>query len=285
MRTLNLVHPAKGDIKLDVDMTFSDGQPHLGVARHQGIDDTNVRIIARLADGNDLLRLKVAAEIITSMGGRLHLLHIVYLGGARMDRRAARGQDQALHVMTDAVKAIGFRRISVLDPHSEVGPALLGSTTKSVLPIQQVTQAITARLQHYNPIAIVAPDAGAAKRTLDIMGRIGNTYPLVQGLKHRDVMTGQLSGFTVHGPIKGLHALIVDDLCDGGGTFAGLATELLSAGALSVSLYVTHGIFSKGYDIDGINEIYCTNSFSDKDDWEHPAGYIAHEHITQFEVC
>ena len=46
----------------------------------------------------------------------------------------------------------------------------------------------------------------------------------------------------------GRNCLIVDDICDGGGTFIPLAKKLKNAGAKTVTLYVTHGIFSKGLD-------------------------------------
>ena len=59
--------------------------------------------------------------------------------------------------------------------------------------------------------------------------------------------------------------LIVDDLCDAGGTFIGSAQVLRDAGARSVSLYVTHGVFSKGVENllnNGIDAIYTTTSFA-----------------------
>ena len=62
--------------------------------------------------------------------------------------------------------------------------------------------------------------------------------------------------------------LIVDDLCDAGGTFIGSAQVLRDAGARSVSLYVTHGLFSKGVGNlleQGIDRIYTTSSLARTD--------------------
>ena len=65
--------------------------------------------------------------------------------------------------------------------------------------------------------------------------------------KTRDVMTGKITGFEVYADdLKGKSCIIVDDICDGGGTFAGLAIELRKKGARKVHLIVTHGTFSKG---------------------------------------
>ena len=53
----------------------------------------------------------------------------------------------------------------------------------------------------------------------------------------------------------------MDDICDGGGTFAGTAKMLKEKGAGKVNLIVSHGIFSKGPSIDFVDEIYSTDSF------------------------
>ena len=43
-----------------------------------------------------------------------------------------------------------------------------------------------------------------------------------------------------------------------------LARKLREAGATEVSLFVTHGIFSKGRDLEGIDKVYSTESFTGK---------------------
>jgi ribose-phosphate pyrophosphokinase len=67
--------------------------------------------------------------------------------------------------------------------------------------------------------------------------------------------------------VRGKECLILDDICDGGGTFTGLATELHKAEAQAVDLFVTHGIFSKGGTLEGIRQIFTTDSY-------HPIGQV-----------
>ena len=56
--------------------------------------------------------------------------------------------------------------------------------------------------------------------------------------------------------------LILDDICDGGGTFTGLSHVLRGTyGARAVDLFVTHGIFSKGLPLDGIRAVHTTDSY------------------------
>lgn len=61
--------------------------------------------------------------------------------------------------------------------------------------------------------------------------------------------------------VKDATCFIVDDICDGGGTFIGTAAMLKSKGAAKVVLIVSHGIFSKGERLEGIDEIFSTDSF------------------------
>ncbi len=81
-------------------------------------------------------------------------------------------------------------------------------------------------------------------------------------MKERDVKTGALTNFkTAANDLSNQTCFIVDDICDGGGTFAGTAKMLMEEGAAKVVLIVTHGIFSKGSEIEFVDEIYTTDSY------------------------
>jgi ribose-phosphate pyrophosphokinase len=56
--------------------------------------------------------------------------------------------------------------------------------------------------------------------------------------------------------------VIVDDICDGGGTFVGLA-ETIGRPASSMRLWTTHGIYSRGLGalLDAFGMVGSTNSF------------------------
>ncbi|MCK5642660.1 MAG: ribose-phosphate pyrophosphokinase, partial [Gammaproteobacteria bacterium] len=111
---------------------------------------------------------------------------------------------------------------------------------------------------------LISPDAGSNKKANKLAVDFG--FELVKCDKERNTKTGKLSGFEVFtNSLNGKDCLIVDDICDGGGTFLGLAKELKNKGAGNIYLFVTHGIFSKGTEIfrELFSGLYCTNSFSD----------------------
>lgn len=239
------------------EFTFPDGQPHFELLHRNEFSDCVIETAIR--SGHELLAVLLAKDALTASGYTVSL-DIRYLLGARMDRPIYLGQPFTLAVVARALLAAGFRHIRVLDPHSAATTALLGCT--SVLPLAEI-KTVLAEL----PLdtLIVAPDAGAAPRVEQILRAIAlmERYRVVQGVKNRDAASGELSGFGVLDAtvVRDRPCLIVDDICDGGGTFVGLAKELHAAGALAIDLFVTHGIFSKGPRLNGIRRIYTTDSF------------------------
>lgn len=143
-----------------------------------------------------------------------------------------------LRSVAEAVNACGYREVLTLDPHSDVTPALLNN-------VRVITAAdVVRKYQHEFPTydGVIAPDAGATRRAHGVARVLG--IPLYQAWKQRDTVTGVLSGFGVQ-PLPPGRFLVVDDLCDGGGTFVGLAKQVNTAGQ-KCDLYVSHGLFTKG---------------------------------------
>jgi ribose-phosphate pyrophosphokinase len=50
----------------------------------------------------------------------------------------------------------------------------------------------------------------------------------------------------VIGDVRGRDCILVDDICDSGGTLCNAADALISQGAKSAIVYVTHGVLSGG---------------------------------------
>ena len=78
--------------------------------------------------------------------------------------------------------------------------------------------------------------------------------------------TGKLTGFEVKNPkdIQSKDLLIFDDLCDGGGTFCGIAAELRKYKPdADISIFVTHMVNRKGIEnlAKTFNKVYFTNSY------------------------
>lgn len=193
-------------------------------------------------------------------------LELAYLPYARQDRHMQPGDSFALKVFANFLNNLNFNHIRVLDPHSEAAAGAINHV--QIIPQQcglLQSQILLPNIQT-GRLLLVAPDAGALKKIDGVARATGATEYAVLS-KQRDVVSGALTGFAlVSGEVKNRDVLIVDDLCDAGGTFIGSAQVLREAGACSVSLYVSHGIFSRGVDylLDrGIDYICSTTSYAD----------------------
>jgi ribose-phosphate pyrophosphokinase len=264
MITFNLIYPENSDI-LFKSMVFPDGQPHIKIdVRQAEAKDraASLRIFTRLNNPNDLLMGLLVKNTMEYLGFEHIELHISYLMAARMDRVMLDGEPFSLKVVAAILNQANFKKVMVFDPHSEVSTALI-ERSYAVSNHRFVRDALDDYLRKYPGEApcLVSPDAGALKKihTLAQFLKIEN---VVECMKERDVRTGELTNFkTMTTDLGGQTCFIVDDICDGGGTFAGTAKMLKEKGAGKVNLIVSHGIFSKGPSIDFVDEIYSTDSF------------------------
>lgn len=252
------IYTRGGDLAFKT-FTFPDGQPHFKLETYDREFET---VTVEVAIVSPLVLFQVALVISTlRQHGYAEInLDIRYLMAARMDRAISPLEPFTLQVVSRFINSLGLSRVRILDAHSEVATRLIRNS-ENVLPWQAVDQVISALP---GTTDFIIPDKGARTRVVEILdecsGASGWTY---QCYKERDQATGKLSNFKV--PSEGLKTadqlLIIDDICDGGGTFAGLAKELRTHGARKVVLFVTHGIFSKGLPLEGIDKVYCTDSF------------------------
>ncbi|MGW1444277.1 ribose-phosphate diphosphokinase [Serratia rhizosphaerae] len=199
---------------------------------------------------------------------RESLLELPYLPFARQDRHMGAGDSFALKVFGQLLNTLKFDRVTVLDPHSDVAAAAIDRFHAVAQQHCMQHSARLTQLLSQQALLPIAPDAGALKKIHAVAEHFAlNEYGIMT--KHRDVQSGQLTGFALlAGDVRGRDVLIVDDLCDAGGTFIGAAQVLRQHGARSVSLYVTHGIFSKGVEhllAQGIDNIYTTTSYAPAD--------------------
>lgn len=163
-------------------------------------------------------------------------LDMPYLPYARQDKRVENQSTFALATFARLLNGLGFQQVTVLDAHNNPrANAIYNLVDRS--PRDFITDAWKASRADL----IVYPDAGAEQRYFTY-----DTGPFIRADKVRDQATGHILNMTLNGSVKGKSLLIVDDLCDAGGTFKLVAERALEAGAEDVHLYVTHGLFTKG---------------------------------------
>lgn len=261
----------------DVDL-FNGGEVNLNInlCESEMWEISSVSVYARLQDSNGVIALLMLKDALNRSLGAfndvVYELYLDYLPYARQDRVCNKGESLSIKVMTDLINTMEFDKVHVTDPHSDVAPALLNNCY--ILSCCDVISSFPEILErvgiHFD--ALVAPDGGAIKKVEEV-GRILE-LPVIYGHKQRDTATGALTGFSYQGDVVGKNLLMVDDCCDGGGTFIGLGEILKEGGASAMSLYTTHGIFSRGlaHLLDMFEAVYTTDSFISG--YSHPNLYV-----------
>ncbi|WP_435261971.1 ribose-phosphate diphosphokinase [Tenacibaculum sp. nBUS_03] len=242
--------------------TFSGGEPHIKITSDLKTTE-EVTITIRVKSFNDIGKLLVATNALRNSGVKKLQLVLPYFPAARQDRLMVSGEALSVKVYAEIINSQNYQSVTVLDPHSEVTPALLNNC--KVINNHKFIELVTNRLS--KDLVLISPDGGALKKIYKVASYLQN-YEVVECSKSRNVKTGKLSGFKVYtDDLKGKDCLLVDDICDGGGTFLGLAQELKAKNAGNLYLAVSHGIFSKGFEElkKHFTQVFTTDSFKNFD--------------------
>lgn len=268
MNTLNLINPENSTIQYTA-MIYPDGQPHIKMDMPSiaGMSRTApLHVRARINNTNDLLMVLFIKNTLDYLEFEHIELDISYLLAARMDRVMQDGEPFSLKVIAAMLNQGGFKKIRIFDPHSEVSTALIErsyAVPNHVYVKDALQDYFSSNTQ--SPYCLVSPDAGALKK-IHKLAQYLQIDNVVECMKERDIKTGALTDFkTTVESLEGQTCFIVDDICDGGGTFVGTAKMLKEKGATKVVLIVSHGIFSKGLPIAYVDDVYTTDSYKKMD--------------------
>ncbi|KQO98157.1 ribose-phosphate pyrophosphokinase [Leifsonia sp. Leaf264] len=242
------------------EFTFPAGEKFIkGTLRDT---ETPAYLIIRGTDANDYITARLWVEAARAQRPDAKLTAIVpFLPGARTDHDVPSGAS----AYAELINMINADNVVCYDPHSPVMPGYIERLTV-VDSTRIVRQSVVGRAdrdsiaQRYD--GIIAPDAGAVKRATAVAEACH--LPLYQAHKHRNGPSGKLDGFSVDPLPETGKFLVVDDICDAGGTFMGLA-EAAGIGKDRLGLYVSHGIFTgqAANLADYFSEIWTTDSIGD----------------------
>ncbi len=235
-------------------MFFPGGEPHIKVP----IFKEGVLFYGKLRTWNDVAFAALLTDAMSHQSDVEQFSSFIpYFPGARQDRTdgtAALTVEVMIKLLAD-----GLMDLVAFDPHSRVleeSPWLDGFFMPSDLSIP---------IKH-DVVGIIAPDAGAIERAESFRSKFYPGADLIECSKHRDSASGRLSGYKMSAIEHTGRYIIVDDICDGGGTFNLLVdafNEYPASEWSNLEMFVSHGIFSKSiHAIDSrIEHITTTDSW------------------------
>lgn len=247
MKIINLVAIERGDYY--TMSIYSDSQVNVIISNIE--HDSQYKIVSRFSNYTDLFKILTVNQVLRDAGVKYVELYCPYILGGRSDAKFKLNQSFDLKIIANIINSCNFNKVTIIDPHSAVTPALINNCQAF-----DILYWLPMKLRSKD-IELISPDAGAYKKMVNIAEKIKK--PLIPANKVR--LDDGSPAIKFDGDVNGKDCVIIDDICDGGRTFIALSKALKEAGAKSVELVVTHGIFSYGIKLENIDKIYTTNSY------------------------
>ena len=167
-----------------------------------------------------------------------------YWGYNRQDRKDKPRVPLTAKLASDMVSLLCPTNMLHFDVHSE---ATLGFFHRAVKVDHLYSSAVSVgRLRELvdPPFVVAGPDKGAGARTAYYARLLGqNRYVLFEKRRGPDGKVDPAHSKVI-GDVSGCDVILVDDFLDTGGTVNVAANTALKAGARSIYLFATHGLFS-----------------------------------------
>ncbi len=191
-----------------------------------------------------------------------------YLAYSRKDRRTKPRDPVATRYVAGLFESVRTDRIVTLEVHNVSAFENAFRTCRPEhVPIAGLLADHFAAVLPDSPIAVVAPDAGGAKRAellrRVLEGRLNRPVGKAIMDKHRSM--GIVSGELFAGDVAGKTAIIVDDLVASGATIVRAVAACREAGAVRVVAAAAHAMFPADtplFGSSGPDEVIVTDSIA-----------------------
>lgn len=183
---------------------------------------------------------------------------IPYYGYARQDRKTAPRVPISAADVARLLQTVGVDRVILVDVHSGQIQGFFGPR----VPVDNLESNLVA-LNYFieqkrfplKDIVVISPDAGGVTRAKNFQALLSSVgvkkTSLAMIIKQRKG-AGQIGSMHLVGSVQGKQAIIIDDIIDTAGTLCQATKVLKQMGALTVSCFATHGLFT-GKALDNIS--------------------------------
>lgn len=239
---------------------FSDGETRVEInANVRGRDVFIVQSTSAPANHHIMESLIMADACRRASAQRITLV-CPYFGYARQERKSSPRTPITAKLVADLFTAAGFDRILSFELHTS---AIQGFFN---IPVDHLFAKPVWADYFRTPsedMIVVSPDAGGVERARAMAKHFNCGLAIIDKRRERP---NESSVMNIIGDVSGKNALIIDDMCDTGGSLTKAAQALHDAGAKSISAAISHAVLS-GKAVDLINnstlkELVVTDSIT-----------------------
>jgi len=229
---------------------FSDGEFNFQIEENaRGADVFIIQPTCPPSDQN-LMELLIMLDTFKRASAERVTAVMPYFGYARSDKKDRPRVPIAAKLIANLITSAGADRILTMDLHAAQIQGFFD------IPVDHLYAApIVVDYFQNNPIEnmiVVSPDTGGAERARAYAKRLNAGLALCDKRREKANVAEVMN---IVGNVEGKNCLILDDMCDTGGTICKVAEALHNAGAKDIFACFTHGVFS-GKAIENIEGSY-----------------------------
>jgi ribose-phosphate pyrophosphokinase len=218
---------------------FSDGEFNFQIGENvRGMDVFIVQPTCPPTDQN-LMELLIMMDAFRRASAERVTAVIPYFGYARSEKKDRPRVPISAKLVSNLITTAGADRILTIDLHASQIQGFFD------IPVDHLFAApIVVDYFNTNPIdnlIVVAPDTGGAERARAYAKRLHAGLALCDKRRER---ANEADVMNIVGDVSGKNCLIIDDMCDTGGTICKVAAALHQAGANEIYACFTHAVLS-----------------------------------------
>lgn len=218
---------------------FSDGEFNFQIG--ENVRGTDVFIVQPTCPPTDqnLMELLIMIDTFVRASAERVTAVIPYFGYARSDKKDRPRVPIAAKLVANLLTTAGAGRVLTMDLHASQIQGFFD------IPVDHLFAApVIVDYFQKNPIEnliVVAPDTGGAERARAYAKRLNAGLALCDKRREK---ANEAEVMNVVGDVKGKNCLIIDDMCDTGGTICKVANALYENGANDIYACFSHAVLS-----------------------------------------
>lgn len=224
----------KADVK-----AFSDGEIQVDIEESvRGMDVFVIQSTCTPVNKN-LMELLVMMDAMKRASANRITAVLPYYGYARQDRKVSPRAPITAKLVADLITTAGAHRVLAIDLHAGQIQGFFNIPVDHLFAAPVLLDYLGQRFEGQR--VIVSPDAGGVERARAFAKRMKASLAIID--KRRD-SPNMAKFMNLIGEVKGLQAIILDDMVDTAGTLVEAASALASKGAKGVYACCVHPVLS-----------------------------------------
>jgi len=230
----------------------------IGVNVKESLRDKDVYIIQpTFPNPNDsLMELLILADAARRASATRITAVIPYFGYCRQDKKEASRTPISAKLIANMIQVAGINRVMTMDLHSDQVGGFFDIPVDNFYAEGYLARYLQTKIQ--DNVVVISPGIAGVSRAKRFADQIGAPLAIVHFGKVlpgevKDEIPVSLADMKIVGDVRGLVAILFEDMVDTCNQLVLMTQALLQSGAKKVIAMATHGILS-GPGIDRVNE-------------------------------